>query len=200
MHTVYIVLLIVVESFACPLDLVHMGSGICVLEIVDRVNYCDAHRLCKLEGQKRGLRLLVIGTNVSKIVQFIVNSTHYPTRIHSLLSNRKASRNLWQTHEAKYTLKWLMADELNWADTEPAGDGEQIVVVFDANLHDRPQDIRNRPVLCELSTDPPSDRTGITLFRGSTPLQPFENFMDASLSTGCFLRITSTTILLCGFK
>ncbi|KAF8563596.1 hypothetical protein P879_10988 [Paragonimus westermani] len=184
----------------CPKIFADVGNGACLIAIQQSLFYCDAHRVCDLVGRSLGLRLFMVGRNAQRVPAYLFGIATFYTGINSLLENRGKSRDGWQVSEPGYISYVLNATDIPWSPLEPLETGEQVVSFLIGGLYARRQSFLFTYTVCELSTVPYPEKTGISEFNKNFPRPLASNFMESDLSVGCFRQTTAASAIACGLK
>ncbi|KAF7244780.1 hypothetical protein EG68_10494 [Paragonimus skrjabini miyazakii] len=186
--------------YTCPPSTLDVQDGVCFILFDKSVNYCEAHQVCEKEGHSRGLRLFMVGREANKVKGIFNSPRVIPTGIHTLMNPGVYGLYGWQVNEPGYISKMLHANDFLWGSHLHAGVGEQVAVVVGTRLIAVSQSMPVTAVVCQLSTVPYPNKSGISQFYETHSDSLTNNFMGSSKSRGCLRQTTALSTLACGLK
>lgn len=194
----YLLPLIGAPTSVCPNDFVHAGNNVCLIQINQNANYCNAHKICEQEGLRRQLRLFIPARHSSRMYSTFSNLEFAYTSWSATLNRSSNLRAGWRVGDPGYAdLVTNDNDQsINWADTEP-NVAEQAVALYKwARVFDEYQAaIQATSVICEISSHPTGRK--VERFQANWPHKLASFFATGKHTCGCFNNIMASTLLQC---
>ncbi|KAF7260762.1 hypothetical protein EG68_01765 [Paragonimus skrjabini miyazakii] len=190
-----------VAMSSCPIGLVAVGKAECVLKVQKSVTYCWAHRICYMEGLRRGSRMFLMGKNADILINEAPDPVLRFYGIHSLLQDMGSSTPSWMYSDPGCSN--CMSDQGTgvWKQGEPNGRGrERVVMCNHEGCADVTQRNKTGSFVCEKSNHPMPNRWAPTKYRTNWPLRISSPFMADDQNEGCFVNLKLSTSLLCSLK
>ncbi|TPP65242.1 hypothetical protein FGIG_01396 [Fasciola gigantica] len=96
-------------AFLCPqvqmsnlFCLNDVREDLCIIRIDRKAMYCEAHEICEQEGEKRGLRLFILGNSASKTVALFSDTGTVFTSFNAMLNRTTDLRAGWRVGDPGY--------------------------------------------------------------------------------------------------
>ncbi|KAF7260763.1 hypothetical protein EG68_01766 [Paragonimus skrjabini miyazakii] len=186
---------------SCPRELVAIDNTACIMKVERSVSYCDAHRICYMEGLKRGLRMFLMGKDAFKLVEVVRDPVLRFYGIHGLLQDVGSSLLSWMYSDPGCSSCVSIYGTGVWKRGEPNGRGmERVVMCNYEGCADVAQRNTTGSFVCQKSNHPMPNRLKATRYFTDWPVKITNPFMSDDQNEGCFCILKLSTALLCSLK
>lgn len=187
-------------QLSCPSGLTNYGDGVCGLILTRQEYYCEAHRACRDEGYKRGLRLVLAGTNVTRFI----NKPDFPATVHTsinkMLGSRDKSKAGWAIGFPGHSnYRTTLQTSLPWYVGKPEKINGLCAFVFHNNLMDVTQIHTTGSSCCEWAGPGSSlsNEHRVERFDALFPEKLTDFFFPDDNNFGCFDQQPMPTLVAC---
>ncbi|KAA0187869.1 hypothetical protein FBUS_09538 [Fasciolopsis buskii] len=187
-------------QLSCPSGLTDYGEGVCGVILNEQKYYCEAHRACRDEGYKRGLRLVLAGTNVTRFLKMPNFPAAVHTSINKMLGHSDRSKAGWTIGLPGHSdYRTTLQTSLPWYIGKPEKANGLCAFVFHNNLMDVTQNYTTGSSCCEwagprssLLNEHRSER-----FDALFPEKLTNFFFPDDKNFGCFDQQPMPTLIAC---